>query len=186
MLTAIALLTAKNTPMPKRKSPSPADLAEKKPSAQKPETDSSTPENGMPIDLLSSQLISLVLPSYNRGDTIRLAEEVTGYTYEVSSRPQNTTDYFFRIIVDVAFTIHFEDETTLKASAQSVTDFKALIEAKEGVDFMLKMLPPEAQEAAVAIAYATTRGLLIAKSSGTILEDAVLPIVAPRKLMIKK
>ncbi|MGI4865408.1 MAG: hypothetical protein ACRYFZ_15910 [Janthinobacterium lividum] len=163
--------------MPKKKNiPKPATTLEVAASQ-----DAGLVELGEIVELLSVQIVSLVLPPFE-GD-IKFIEDVVAYTFEIGTRPQSSADYYFRFFVDIACIIHFKDDATLRTTAQSVTVFKVLPPVEKSKEFKLSMLPKHIVQAAIGIAYSTTRGLYLAKCSGTILQGAMLPIIAPINLM---
>jgi len=137
------------------------------------------------LKILSARITSFVLPSIKGKQ--RYQKDVEEYSFEIFTRPQSSRDNKFRIILYIECKVVFKDGGILGTSAQAEVIFqidgpnKLIDEAKQ---FMLKEQEPRIILAALSTAYSTVRGMFLVKAAGTLLEKAILPIIAPIKLLV--
>lgn len=66
-------------------------------------------------------------------------------------------------------------------STFDILGFEKLLQTKDGV-----VLPDDFVASLISITYSTTRGAILGKGSGTILEKFILPLIDPKKLLPKE
>jgi hypothetical protein len=93
-------------------------------------------------------------------------------------------DYHLRVVITVTCKVIFDDGEYIETSfiSECIFEVAPIAGVSRRKHFALEQLHKVTRLTAISIAYSTTRGLLVARAAGTILEGAILPIVNPGDL----
>lgn len=143
------------------------------------------PINAANITLASVQLINGSIESTPDVDISSVDNYTIDFGANIGSSIENN---MVRILFDVKFTGCDKNEKPVNAAGKYEVDYVFRIEdlakhvdiAQEGKKIILH---PDLSVMLISIVYSTTRGIILTRTQGTILEGLILPVADPNELI---
>ncbi|GGG62469.1 hypothetical protein [Hymenobacter glacieicola] len=133
------------------------------------------------LELLDITVLSFNIPNDSR--KAYYVDDVVEYTYDIMCDIATRDDYHLKVIIEIHCHLEMDDASYIDTSFMAEYIFELVPSAGETEGFTLDKLSEETKLSAVGVAYSTTRGLMHARAAGTLLEDAILPIINPATLI---
>lgn len=134
------------------------------------------------VELVDINVLGFNIPYTD--DKSHYSNEVKEMRFGVTMTFFSRKDYHIKIVIAIDCLLSLEEEgEEMEAGFTAEFIFKASPSNEGDEDFSLSLVPEPLKHVVASVAYSTMRGVMYARAAGTILEDAILPIVSSKDLL---